>query len=83
MDTKRSGSDLRRQLRWLLITITWPAVLVRAVLIWGITFWVGGHPQQGLGSGQPVDLIVVLDGGSSRLSVAEAFLQRILYGHPQ
>ncbi len=58
-------------------------MLLSVVLLWGLTFWFGFHPQQSLGSAEPLDLIVVLDGGSSRLSAAERIRQRILHGDPQ
>ena len=55
-------------------------MVLSAVLLWGITSWFGFHPQRSLSSAQPLDLIVVLDGGSSRLAAAERLRQRILHG---
>jgi len=63
--------------------ISWPAVLLCVVLLWGIASGFGFGPQRGLGSAQPHDLIVVLDGGSSRLAAAERLRQRISHGDPQ
>jgi hypothetical protein len=57
-------------MRWFLSLITLHAVLLSVVLLWGLTSWFGLHPQRGLSSAQPLDLIVVLDGGSSRLAAA-------------
>jgi len=71
------------QLRWLLRLIRWPALLLSVVLLLGFTSWFGLHPQRGLGSGQSLDLIVVVDGGSSRLAAAERLRQRIFHGDPQ
>ena len=53
------------------------------MLLRGIVSWFGFHPQRGLSSAQPLDLIVVLDGGSSRLAAAERRRQRILLGNTQ
>ena len=61
----------------------WPAVLLSVVLLWAFTPLFGFHPQRGLGSAQSHDLIVVLDGGSSRLAAAERLRQRILHGDTQ
>jgi len=58
----------------------WPAWLLSVVLLLGITSWFGLHPQRGLGSAQSIDLIVVFDGGSSRLAVAERLRLRIVHG---
>ena len=53
------------------------------VLLSGFASWFGFYPQRGLGSAQSLDLIVVLDGGSSRLAAAERIRQRILHGDTQ
>jgi len=45
-------------------------VLLSVLLLLGITPCFGLHPQRGLGSAQSLDLMVVLDGGSSRLAAA-------------
>ena len=58
-------------------------MLLSVVLLWGIASGFGFGPQRGLGSAQPHDLIVVLDGGSSRLAAAERLRQRILHGDTQ
>jgi len=58
-------------------------VLLSVLLLLGITPWFGLHPQRGLGSAQAFDLIVVLDGGSSRLAAVERLRQRIFHGDPQ
>ena len=58
-------------------------MLLRALLLLGITPWLGFYPQPGLGSAQALDLIVVLDGGSSRLAAAERIRQRIIHRDPQ
>ena len=58
-------------------------MLLSVVLLLGITPWFGLHPQRGLSSAQSFDLIVVLDGGSSRLAAAERIRQRILHGDTQ
>jgi len=58
-------------------------VLLSVVLLLGFTPWFGLHPQRGLSSAQSLDLIVVLDGGSSRLAAAERIRQRILHGDTQ
>ena len=50
------------------------------VLLLGFASWFVFHPQRGLGSAQPFDLIVVLDGGTSRLAAAERLRYRILRG---
>ena len=63
--------------------ITWHAVLLTVVLLWGLRSWSGSHPQRGQSSAQPLDLIVVIDGGSSRLAAAERIRHRIMHGDPQ
>jgi hypothetical protein len=50
-------------------------VLLSFELLWGIAPWFGFHPLRVLGSAQPLDLIVVLDGGSSRLAAAARLRQ--------
>ena len=57
------------------------AVLVSAVLSWAIWPMVVFHTPQSMSSGRPADLIVVLDGGSSRLEQAERFRQQVLQEH--
>ena len=58
-------------------------MLLSVVFLWAFTPLFGFHPQRGLGSAQSHDLIVVLDGGSSRLAAAERLRQRILHGDTQ
>jgi hypothetical protein len=58
-------------------------VPLNVVLLLGFASWFGFHPQRGLGSAQSFDLIVVLDGGLSRLAAAERIRQRILHGDTQ
>ena len=58
-------------------------MLLSALLLLGITPWLGFYPQRGLGSAQSLDLIVVLDSGSSRFAAAKCLRQRIFYGDPQ
>jgi len=58
-------------------------LLLSVVLLLGFTSWFGLHPPRGLGSAQSLDLIVVLDAGSSRLAAVERLRQRILHGDPQ
>jgi hypothetical protein len=58
-------------------------VPLTVVLQLGITPWFGLHHQRDLGSAQSLDLIVVLDGGSSRLAAAERLCQQIILGDPQ
>jgi hypothetical protein len=70
-------------MRWLLRLIRWPAVLLTVVLLLGFASWFGFDPQRSLGSAHSFDLIVVRDGGSSRLAAAERIRQRILHGDTQ
>jgi hypothetical protein len=60
-----------------------PVMLLSAVPVFTIWPWMVFITPQGASSGRPADLIVVLDGGSSRLEQAERFRQQVLQEHPR